>query len=59
MKISRKDKGQATVIVIGGASEALNYSSDSIELYLKRRMGFIKLALRFGRDLVIFKAECV
>ncbi len=48
----REDKGQATVLVVGGASEALNYHSDEVELYLKRRMGFVKLALRFGRDLV-------
>ncbi len=46
------EKGQGTIIVIGGASEALNYHTDSVELYLKKRMGFIKLALRFGRDLV-------
>ncbi len=39
-------------MVVGGATEALNYQSDAVELYLKRRLGFIKLALRFGRDLV-------
>ena len=39
-------------MVVGGASEALNYAEDAIELTIKKRKGFIKLALRFGRDLV-------
>ncbi len=48
----RRDKGHATVLVVGGASEALNYDADEIRLVLNKRKGFIKLALRFGRDLV-------
>ncbi len=45
-------KGVATAIVVGGASEALNYETDKITLVLNKRKGFIKLALRFGRDIV-------
>ncbi len=37
---------------MGGAKEALNYEPESIKLVLNCRKGFIKLALRFGRDLV-------
>ena len=40
------------VLIVGGASEALNYADSEIKLVLNRRKGFIKLALRFGRDLV-------
>ena len=50
--ISRIPKGQATVLVVGGALEAANSDKDCIRLVLNRRKGFIKLALRFGVDLV-------
>lgn len=40
------------MIVVGGASEALNHDKEAIEIILKSRKGFIKLALRFGRPLV-------
>ena len=49
---SSKPKGQATILVVGGASEALNYAEKEIKLVLNKRKGFVKLALRFGRDLV-------
>ena len=45
-------KGQATVLVVGGALEAANSDKDCLKLVLNRRKGFIKLALRFGVDLV-------
>ena len=41
-----------TVLVPGGAHEARNWSKDKVKLYLNKRKGFIKLALRFGVDLV-------
>ncbi|RDW93229.1 diacylglycerol acyltransferase type 2A [Aspergillus mulundensis] len=44
--------GRAITIVIGGARESLNASPGSLQLVLKRRMGFIKLAIRTGADLV-------
>jgi hypothetical protein len=50
--LCRQESGTATVLVPGGALEALNSDSDKIRLVLNRRKGFIKLALRFGVDLV-------
>lgn len=44
--------GQASVLVVGGVSEALNAGSADIQLTLRRRRGFVKLALRFGRPIV-------
>ncbi len=52
LPLHRRESGHATVLVVGGATEALNYDSDEIKLVLNKRKGFIKLALRFGRDLV-------
>ena len=46
------EKGQATILVPGGTHEAVNSNEGVIRLYLQRRKGFIKLALRFGRALV-------
>lgn len=45
-------KGTAAVLVPGGALEAINSDPDKIRLVLNRRKGFIKLALRYGVDLV-------
>lgn len=44
--------GVAAILVPGGALEALNSDSDRIRLVLNRRKGFVKLALRYGVDLV-------
>ncbi|KAJ5583834.1 hypothetical protein N7450_006498 [Penicillium hetheringtonii] len=44
--------GRAITIVIGGARESLNSQPHSLRLVLKRRKGFIKLAIRTGADLV-------
>lgn len=48
----RQEKGVAAVLVPGGALEALNSDESMIRLVLNRRKGFIKLALRYGVDLV-------
>ena len=48
---SRK-KGQALVIVIGGAREVFCQDQNCIELVLKNRKGFVKKALKHGSDLV-------
>ncbi|KAL4812841.1 diacylglycerol acyltransferase-domain-containing protein [Aspergillus spinulosporus] len=50
--IDGEGMGRAITIVIGGARESLNASPGSLRLVLKRRMGFIKLAIRTGADLV-------
>ncbi|RJE23281.1 diacylglycerol o-acyltransferase [Aspergillus sclerotialis] len=44
--------GRAITIVIGGARESLNAQPHTMRLILKRRKGFIKLAIRTGADLV-------
>ncbi|KAJ5899823.1 diacylglycerol O-acyltransferase 2A [Penicillium taxi] len=44
--------GRAITIVIGGARESLNAQPHSLQLVLKRRKGFIKLAIHTGADLV-------
>jgi 2-acylglycerol O-acyltransferase 2 len=44
--------GRAITIVIGGAAESLDAQPYSMRLVLKKRKGFVKLALRTGADLV-------
>lgn len=44
--------GRAITIVIGGASESLDAQPHLLRLILKRRKGFVKLAIRTGADLV-------
>lgn len=50
--ILRKGPGSAIVIVVGGATESLAAVPGTADLTLKRRMGFIKLAVTEGADLV-------
>ena len=47
-----KPKGHVSILIIGGALEALEGHRNEIRLVINRRKGFIKLALRFGVDLV-------
>ncbi|KIY51889.1 diacylglycerol-acyltransferase [Fistulina hepatica ATCC 64428] len=44
--------GNAITIVVGGAAESLSARPGTADLTLKRRLGFIKLAIRHGADLV-------
>lgn len=44
--------GRGIVIVVGGARESLDARPFSLRLVLKRRKGFVKLAIRTGADLV-------
>lgn len=44
--------GSSLTIVVGGAAESLSARPGTADLTLKRRMGFIKLAMRQGADLV-------
>ncbi|KAL8836374.1 MAG: hypothetical protein Q9170_002947 [Blastenia crenularia] len=44
--------GRAITIVVGGARESLDAQPHSLKLVLKRRKGFVKLAIRSGADLV-------
>ena len=40
------------MLVVGGAREVMYCDEDKIELVMSRRKGFIRLALKHGRDLV-------
>jgi len=44
--------GRAVTIVVGGARESLESTPGRIRLILKRRKGFVKMAIRTGADLV-------
>lgn len=48
----RTGAGSSLTIVVGGAAESLSARPGTADLTLKRRMGFIKLAMRQGADLV-------
>ncbi|POV94810.1 hypothetical protein PSHT_16006 [Puccinia striiformis] len=49
---NNKGEGNCLVIVVGGAAESLSAHPGNADLTLKRRLGFIKLAIREGADLV-------
>lgn len=44
--------GKATVLIVGGASESLECKPGTYRTLVKRRKGFIKIALRHGTPLV-------
>ena len=44
--------GRAITIVVGGARESLDAQPYQLRLVLKRRKGFVKMAIRTGADLV-------
>lgn len=49
---NKEGMGRAITIVIGGARESLDAHPHSLRLVLKRRKGFVKMAIRTGADLV-------
>ncbi|EIM86945.1 DAGAT-domain-containing protein [Stereum hirsutum FP-91666 SS1] len=50
--ILRRGAGQAITIVVGGAAESLAARPGTADLTLRRRLGFIKIAIQHGADLV-------
>lgn len=50
--ILRKGPGNSLTIVVGGAAESLFARPGTADLTLKKRLGFIKLAIKHGADLV-------
>ena len=50
--VNGEGMGRAITIVVGGARESLDSQPRSLRLILKRRKGFVKLAIRTGADLV-------
>ncbi|XP_017462598.1 PREDICTED: 2-acylglycerol O-acyltransferase 2-like, partial [Rhagoletis zephyria] len=49
---SKKGKGNAAAIVVGGALEVLDTIPNKMNLTLKKRKGFVRLALKHGASLV-------
>lgn len=47
-KLTQKGLGNAVIVVVGGASEALLCRPGASTLYLKNHKGFVKLALKTG-----------
>ncbi|KAF8548717.1 DAGAT-domain-containing protein [Imleria badia] len=50
--ILKRGAGQAIAIVVGGAAESLSARPGTADLTLRRRLGFIKIAIQHGADLV-------
>ncbi|GLD46934.1 diacylglycerol O-acyltransferase 2-like protein [Lates japonicus] len=50
--LSKSGKGNAVVIVIGGAAESLASSPGVNTVVVKQRKGFVRVALEYGADLV-------
>nr|XP_040036422.1 2-acylglycerol O-acyltransferase 3b [Gasterosteus aculeatus aculeatus]XP_040036423.1 2-acylglycerol O-acyltransferase 3b [Gasterosteus aculeatus aculeatus]XP_040036424.1 2-acylglycerol O-acyltransferase 3b [Gasterosteus aculeatus aculeatus] len=50
--LSKRGKGNAVVIVIGGAAESLASSPGVNAVVMRQRKGFVRVALEFGADLV-------
>ncbi|XP_071772731.1 2-acylglycerol O-acyltransferase 3b [Centroberyx gerrardi] len=50
--LSKSGKGNAVVIVIGGAAESLASSPGVNTVVMRQRKGFVRVALEFGADLV-------
>ncbi|XP_049896127.1 2-acylglycerol O-acyltransferase 3b [Epinephelus moara] len=50
--LSKSGKGNAVVIMIGGAAESLASSPGSHTVVVRHRKGFVRMALEFGADLV-------
>ena len=50
--ILNKGPGKSLLIVVGGAEEALNAFPNTYDLVIKKRFGFIKLAVMNGASLV-------
>uniref|UniRef100_A0A3Q3SBK1 Acyltransferase n=1 Tax=Mastacembelus armatus TaxID=205130 RepID=A0A3Q3SBK1_9TELE len=50
--LSKSGKGNAVVIVIGGAAESLEASPGVHTIVVKQRKGFVRVALELGADLV-------
>lgn len=46
--LTAKGSGNAVTIVVGGAAEALLCRPGASTLHLKRRKGFVKMALKTG-----------
>ena len=50
--LSNNEKGEVVIVVVGGAAESLETDANSIKLILKKRKGFVRMALKTGSSLV-------
>ncbi|KAI0831885.1 DAGAT-domain-containing protein [Trametes gibbosa] len=50
--ILKKGPGNSITIVVGGAAESLSAHPGTADLTLRKRLGFIKIAIQHGADLV-------
>lgn len=50
--LSKPDGGNIAIVSVGGASEAYNCKPGQYKLILKKRKGFVKLALQIGSPIV-------
>ncbi|KAK0450461.1 diacylglycerol-acyltransferase [Desarmillaria tabescens] len=58
INILQSGPGQSITIVVGGAAEILSAHPGTADLTLRKRLGFIKLAIQEGADLVpVFSGE--
>lgn len=46
--LTREGNGNALVLIIGGATEALEAQPENYRLHVEKRRGFIRLAMRHG-----------
>ena len=46
--LREKSKGYATVLILGGVSEAMDAGLQDIRLTMKKRKGFVKYAMQVG-----------
>ena len=51
--------GRATILIVGGAAEVMESKPGTYRILIKRRKGFIKLALKNGLELLLFSADWV
>ena len=49
--------GRATVLIVGGAAEAMESKPGTYRILIKRRKGFVKLALKNGLEFTIVSVE--
>lgn len=52
LNVLNKGQGKSCMIVVGGAQESLSASPNKLDLVLKKRLGFVNLAIKTGASLV-------
>ncbi|CAD1480619.1 unnamed protein product [Heterotrigona itama] len=50
--------GRATVLIVGGAAEAMECKPGTYRILIKRRKGFVKLALKNGVNVNVAMSQC-